>query len=124
MPIEITVDESRNLTVLNCSGPLGPDELLTALTDYYQKNPTPKVLWDFRQASLDLKGPDIVRLARKGVELAKRYQHLRPGAKTAAVLARDPDFGLTRMYEAHTAGSPVTYYLCRSWEEAINWLED
>ncbi len=124
MPIEIQVDESRELIVLYCTGNLSKDNLESALTDHYQENPGRKTLWDLRQARLNLTGPETEELARSITPLATENEHLHPGGKTAYLVSTDLDFGLARMYQSYSAESPAVLHIFRKWEEAISWLDD
>jgi hypothetical protein len=123
MPIEIKVDQSRELTIFHCTGTTSRDDVESAMTVFYRKIPTRNTLWDFRQASINLTGADIVDLARRFELLVNQHLERRQGGKTVAVTPSDLDFGLARMYESHAAGSPLTYHVCRTWEEAIDWLD-
>ena len=78
-------------------------------------------LWDLREANMpDVTGNDFVQLARfirsKTEERGSHY-------KVALVVTSDYQFGVARMYEAHTDRPPVEMMAFRAMEDAECWLD-
>ena len=116
------VDHDLDLTVNTAEGVLTIDEIIDAVKSYLSDNPTSKVLWDFSRADgagISLEDLmllyDIVR--RTATENVKR--------KVAIVVSRDVGFGISRMAESQAgiAGITADYYVTRSLEDAMTWLD-
>jgi hypothetical protein len=116
------VDADLDLTVNNAEGVLTIDEILGAVKAYLTADPTSKVLWDFYRA--DGSGISTEDL----IQLYDIVRHRAPGnvkRKVAIVVSRDLGFGISRMAESQAgiAGITAAYYVTRSLEDAMAWLD-
>ena len=78
-------------------------------------------MWDLTRAEISsYKTEHIIALVRK----VKQYHHLRKGGKTAMVISKDLDYGLTRIYQAYaeTEGIAFEIRIFRDMEKAKEWL--
>jgi hypothetical protein len=121
--IKTTIDRSRDLTVNTATGALSIDEILSAVKGYLSGEPTGKVLWNLLEAD----GSDWSH-----VELQRLHQSLRKipivfskRRKIALAVSRDLGFGLSRISRTYAkiASIPADYYIARSIEEAMSWLD-
>ncbi len=120
MPITSTVDRARQLTIHTAQGELTPLDIQACLETFFQ-DPTPDVLWDFREAGLNrLGGEYMKRLADYLIKQTPR----RPRGKTALVAPRDLEFGRLRKETAYIDGKvPVVYRVFRTMDQARAWLD-
>lgn len=114
--------EDMDVTVHTVRGPLTVLKVCDELDRYYAGRFTMRILWDLTGADLSSWQRDhITRLICK----VKEYSHLRKGGKTAMVLSRDLDFGISRMYQAYASGENLEFEIevFRDMEKAKQWLE-
>ena len=50
--IKKTTDPGRDLTIMTVTGPISADDLIAALTNFYDQGPTGKLVWNFTGAEL------------------------------------------------------------------------
>ncbi len=121
--IEIEIDQDRGLTIFTVSGDFTGEQVMQVIQEFYDGDPTDRVLWDLSTASFEhISGTVPQQLA--GVS----QQHIGPdrkGGMTALVFASDVGFGLGRMFETFRSlqGSDVTYGTFRSRKKALAWLD-
>lgn len=119
MPIITTVNEDRQLTINIVAGEVTFDELMTVIKGFWEKSPTPNLLWDFREGAL-------AGVGQKEIDIITNYISIRgkPG-KSAFVASGDLDYGVSRMISTHgqMKNSPRTSNTFRSMSEAIKWLD-
>lgn len=121
--VETQVDRERDLTTYTVSGDFTAEQIGQAIRDFYDGQPTTRVLWDFTAATFG----NISAFVPQQMAGASQ-QHIgsdRQGGMTALVFASDVGFGLGRMFETFRSlqGSDVTYGTFRSREKALQWLE-
>ncbi len=121
--VKITIDRSKDLTINTATGALSVDEILSAAKGYLSGEPTGKVLWNL----LDADGSDLsnVELQRLHQSLSKIPIVFSKRRKIAFAVSRDLGFELSRIARTYAkmASIPADYYIARSIEEAMSWLE-
>jgi hypothetical protein len=125
MSVESGTDESKRLTVFTGKGEVTYEEVKAAIEHFYEGNPTEKVLWDLRNASVDGISPmHVEQLAT----LLKHHIGAEKGVKTAIVSPLDMAFGLARMLvsmlEVKKRDGSVYMNVFRTIDEAYDWLLD
>ena len=121
MPVKTKVDHDKQLTIHTVTGEPSFQEGMATFKKFYEGNPTQNVLWDFRKASL-------ARISSKQTEAIidyiKHHAEKRVGGKTAILVSRDLEYGMSRMVQALTKikDIPLKTEIFRSIEEAIQWL--
>jgi hypothetical protein len=119
--IETKIDHEKDLTIQAVIGPVSLQDACDALDRYYAGLFTKLILWDLTRAEISsYKTEHIIALVRK----VKQYHHLRKGGKTAMVISKDLDYGLTRIYQAYaeTEGIAFEIRIFRDMEKAKEWL--
>ena len=119
--IETKIDEEKDLTIQMVVGPVSLQDACDELDRYYAGPFTKLILWDLTRAGISsYKTEHIIALVRK----VKQYHHLRKGGKTAMVISKDLNYGLTRMYQAHAEGEELDFEIrvFRDMEKAKEWL--
>lgn len=123
MPVNITTDPSRDLTVLTVVGIVRLPELTAALNAYGAKGPTRNEIYDIRVLSGErLSSDDINALT----DYFKRFTpDRRPaGSRTAIVVAQDVDYGLARMIALLTEDAvPFHTAIFHTLQAAEDWLD-
>jgi hypothetical protein len=127
MPIDIEVDEARQLTVLTVVGEVSFVEMRRAIETFWETDePTLDVLWDYRRADMSqLALEDHEALVRIGLKYSDRHAE-RTDGRTAIVASRDLEYGMNRASEALTQleGYPFQIKTFRTAEEAEAWLAE
>ena len=119
--IETIIDSQKDLSVFTVNGALIADEIIERVEEYYTRHPTKLVLWIMGEV-------DLTAITSAGIEriiqIAKKHTGKRQEGKTAIVGAKDIDYGLARMYEAHTGleNLPYEYKIFKDVDEAKEWL--
>lgn len=119
--IKTKIYEDLDLTVQTVKGPITVQDACDELDRYYADRYTMLILWDLTGLDLSsLRKDQIMTLVYK----VKQYAHLRKGGKTAFVLSRDIDYGVTEMYQAYAAGENLEFEIevFRDKKEALQWL--
>ena len=119
--IETIVDSQNDLSVFTVNGQLTADEIIERVEEFYTKHPTKLVLWIMGDVDLSaITSEGIERIIR----IAKQNTGKRQEGKTAIVGAKDVEYGLARMYEAHTGfeNLPNEYKVFKDVDEAKEWL--
>ncbi len=120
--IEKKIEKNKDLTILVVTGKVSSDEITDALRDFYKSGFTLKLLLDFSNSEFSDLPSDQLPLI---ISVAKSYAHLREGGKTAIVMSSGVGFGIGRMYEtlSEIEQHPITHNICKSIDEAMDWLE-
>jgi hypothetical protein len=121
MPITTEVDNDKQLTILRVVGEVSFKEIMTALKQFMEKQPTLNELWDFREGKL----PTVTSGNLEQIAFYVRDNaHERAGGKSAFVASRDLEYGLSRMMRtlAEMKEVPLEIEVFRSFEEATQWL--
>lgn len=121
-PIVMSVDRSADLTEMAVTGEVTVSEILETIEAFYAGGPTRSVLWDFREAALDLAA---AREVKPLAQASQRFTAGRVGGKTAMVFSSKSAYGLGRLFDQlrQVADSPVENRSFRDRAEALAWLE-
>jgi hypothetical protein len=121
MPVTTSVDNDMQLTIHTVTGEASFEEGMTTLKQFFEVRPTKYVLWDFRKGSL-------AHVSYKDTEAMmdyiKHHSEKRSGGKTAFVVSRDLEYGLSRMAQtlAEIKNLSIQMEIFRSFKEAIRWF--
>ena len=121
MPVTTKANHDKQLTINTVTGEPSFQEGMAAFKKFYEGKTTQNALWDFRKASL-------ARVSAKEIKAIFDYikQHVekRVGGKTAILVSKDLEYGMSRMVQAFTKlkDIPIEIEIFRSIEEAIQWL--
>jgi len=123
MPVTIEHSEAEALTRITLTGAVTFPEFIQSLDVYGRRGPTRLELYDAR----DLKGE---RFSAADIDLLVDYfrQHpdrRPPAGKTAIIISKTVDLGLTRMISILSEG--IVNFEIEAFEsekEAIDWLTD
>lgn len=119
MPCSMRFEAEENLVIATCSGSLGMKDAREGAAAVWE-NPEWRgkpIVWDFRQAELDVHGPEVRELAQFILE----RQPVIPPSRVALVTAREADFGLARMFEVLRQNPATQVRVFRDYEEAVSW---
>jgi len=121
MPITYDIDRSQDLTTFTLSDEVTFEDMMAVLALYGKEGPTIYELYDARTlAGKRLAFEEMNKLAG----YLARFSEKRPsGSKTAIVVAKDVDFGLSRMIQILTETTTI-YDIqgFRDMDEARQWL--
>jgi hypothetical protein len=123
MSITTSVDKDKQLTTHKVIGEISFEEVMTTLKQFWEGQLTLKVLWDFRKGSMaNFSFIEIERVADYVTFQAEK----RAGGKTATVVSRDSEYGLTRLIDTlrDMRRVPLQLKIFRSMEEANQWLDE
>ncbi len=122
MPITTKTDNNKQLTINTVIGDMPFEEFIATLKQFWEGSQTMNVLWDFREWTAFLSSEEIKAI----VNYIKPHSVKRPKAKTALVVSRDLDSGISRTIMALGRIKELTYQIdtFRSYEDAIQWLDD
>jgi len=121
MPIVTSVDTNKDLTIQACTGEVLFEDMMLKLKQFWEKNPTRFMLWDFRQGSLK---QISCQNMEKVIEFVSQHAHKRKGGKTAVVAPGDLEYGMSRVADImlEMKQPPFRSEVFRSLEEARQWL--
>ena len=123
MSITTIVDNDKQLTTHTAIEETSFEETMTTLKQFYEGKSTINVLWDFRRGSMALlSSVDLERI----VDYVTFHSEKRAGGKTAIVVSRDLEYGISRVIETlrEIRKVPLQLLIFRSMEEANQWLEE
>ena len=120
--IKQSTDVEKDLTTFTVEGRVQVNDLIQGVENFYQGEYTLNVLVDLSHADLSLiESPQVNQLSL----ISKKYAHLRSSGKTAIVVSRTIDYGMSRMFEiqAEVKNPPLRYHVFYDIKEAWSWLE-
>lgn len=121
MPVTVAPSITGDITRITLSGAVSLGEFIEALNAYAKKGPARLELYDVRELEGErFSAADIDQL----IDYFRRHPDRRPPeAKTAIVVSKTVDVGLTRMFSILSDGI-VSFEIeaFRSEEEALAWL--
>jgi hypothetical protein len=123
MSITTSVDNDKQLTTHTVIGEVSFEEGMTTLKQFWEDRPTMNVLWDFRKGSLArVSSVDFERI----VDYVTVHSEKRAGGKTAIVVLRNLESGLSRILETlrDIRRVPFQLQVFRSMEKANQWLDE
>ena len=122
MPVRWNIDPNLGLTTVTAEGRLDLQAALDTMTELYAQpsyRPPMLDLWDLRAAELDSAPGDVQAFVR----FLEGSRGENGTAKTALVVGRTADFGLSRQYQAYAEMSlPLSINVFTSLDEARAWL--
>lgn len=119
--IETKLCEEKNLTIHTVLGPLDLKDVSEELDRYYSGYITKLTLWDLTREGQHLwQKEHIIALVKK----MKDHSYLREGGKTAIVVYKDLDFGLSRMVQTYADIQNIAFEIAvfRDIDKAKEWL--
>ncbi len=123
MDCTIDIDDAGAVATVRFTGPLTVEEVLKVaeqLTTRPQYHEGTARLWDVRKTDLTgLTGDDMRRIGN-AVVAGKLFS---PGSRAAILVARDVDFGISRMYLSSEEEDLGTTQVFRDPESAEAWLK-
>ena len=113
-----------NLLIVNVTGKLTADEAIAVIKEFYPSGLVKDVIWDLTNGtmgSISFGGfHEMARTAKMVISFGARMN-----GRTVFVGVTDEDHTVNKMYTviAEVTGVPVTYKVCRTIDEARNWLK-
>ncbi len=125
-PITARTDRSKDLTTYLCSGQISVDEILTALKEYFSGAVTKNVLWDFAEADVDMRQPQIDRLMIYLRRLPPQKLEKRRGGRVAIIAPKEYVIGIMEQFKGWSAilDDLFEFQMFIDAEEALDWLEE
>ena len=119
MAIKI-IDNGDFVEVLG-SGPLSPDEIYIAVSDYFLGAPKTNVLWNFLNA--DLSGFSADRFKEVASDSAKFASNRGGDARSAILVKSKMEYLLMQAYVARAGmESPIVFKVFTERDSSIQWL--
>ena len=115
------IDSENDMTVFTVIGKVTANELVAAISDFYENDVTSNILWDLTKGDLsEIRSSDVELIAN----LSVKYAEKRSSGKTAIVGSDDLAFGLSRMYEItkELVKLPFETQAFRDIDKAFKWL--
>ena len=115
------IDSENDMTVFTVIGKVTANELVAAISDFYENYVTSNILWDLTKGDLsEIRSSDVELIAN----LSVKYAEKRSSGKTAIVGSDDLAFGLSRMYEItkELVKLPFETQAFRDIDKAFKWL--
>jgi hypothetical protein len=119
--IQVQVDVERGVTLLNASGQLEANAVMSALAAAYVEGPTRSFLVDVRKAAeISIEVMDLQSIIR----ITSGHSVTRGGGRSALVSGAGPNYGYCRAIETmvRSANSPVEVRAFRDMDSALAWL--
>jgi len=115
------IDSENDMTVFTVIGKVTANELVAAISDFYENSVTSNILWDLTKSDLsEIRSSDVELITN----LSVKYAEKRPSGKTAIVGSDDLTFGISRMYEItkEIVKLPFETQAFRDIDKAFKWL--
>ena len=125
-PIVTHTDPSKDLTTHVCTGQISVHEILTALEKYFSGEVTKDVLWDFGEADVELRQPQIDKLMIYLRRVPPAELEKRRGGRVAIIAPKEFVFGVMEQFKGWSAmvDDLFEFQMFIDAEEALNWLEE
>ena len=111
-----------DLTIITIIGQLTFEKGLSAAKRLYNEKLSKFVMWDFREADMQLVTSDNIE---KIIQYVKKNAYKRmPGAKSALLVTRDFEFGVMRMVQTYAEMHEIKieYKIFEDYQLAMNWF--
>jgi hypothetical protein len=125
MPIIFSINHESGYSISKFEGRISDEELLKAYEDFYMGE-----YWRPNQNELvDLSNADLTEITTEGMRCLSKFAesvfkaHNILSVKTALYAPKDLLFGLSRIYEVISNGSPENVKVFRDILEAKIWLK-
>jgi hypothetical protein len=124
-PIVTHKDRSKDLITYVCKGQISVDEILTAAQEYFSGEVTKDVLWDFAEAEVDIRQPQIDKLMIYLRGLLPEELEKRRGGRVAIVAPKEYVVGVMEQFKgwSEMVDAPFVFQMFYDAEEALAWLE-
>lgn len=124
-PVITHKDLSKGLITHVCTGQISVDEILTATQEYFSGELTKDVLWDFAEANVDMRQPQIDKLMVYLRSLPPEEVEKRRGARVAIVAPKEYVVGIMEQFKgwSEMADAPFSFQMFHEAGEALAWLE-
>ncbi|MGD9320042.1 MAG: hypothetical protein PVH99_08765 [Desulfobacteraceae bacterium] len=124
-PIVTHKDRSKDLITYVCKGQISVDEILTAAQEYFSGEVTKDVLWDFAEAEVDIRQPQIDKLMIYLRGLLPEELEKRRGGRVAIVAPKEYVVGVMEQFKgwSEMVDAPFMFQMFYDAEEALAWLE-
>ena len=124
-PIVTHKDRSKDLITHVCTGQISVDEILTAAQEYFSGEVTKDVLWDFAEAEVDLRQPQIDKLMIYLRGLPPAELEKRRGGRVAIVAPKEYVVGVMEQFKgwSEMVDAPFVFQMFYDAEQALAWLE-
>ncbi len=122
MPVAIQVQPENKLATFECSGTVVMDDVRAAFQDMIDDPrfiPGINALWDLRHASIGVRMQEIPGLLDM---VSSRQRDRGRDYRVAILVAGNPDFGLSTLFEMSAHAMPFAVRVFRSRTEATSWL--
>ena len=93
MPITTDVDNDNQLTIFTLTGDVSIGEIMTAINQFYEGPQTMDALWDARNGRTTFSFNEAEEMMNYPDDRFRK----RPNGKSAVVVSRDIEYGLSRM---------------------------
>ncbi len=122
MPITTDIDIDNQLTIHTGIGDSFFIDLMITLKKVNEGQQTKNVLWDFRKSVFDMTDEDVNALTTYVKFHSKKLSE----SKSAVVVLEDTVYEIARKIKTvgGTKGFPFQMEVFRSYEEAIQWLDE
>ena len=121
--IVLHVDKMNDLTIVEVHGALTKENIIQTIGEFYGKQPTPSLLWDFSKATtIDLNLEDLQSIAENIKGLMMHRTH----GRTAFVKSKVVNSGLGELFKAYAGFSnlPYEYKIFCNQQDALDWLNE
>jgi hypothetical protein len=124
-PIVTRKDPSKDLITHVCTGQISVDEILTAAQEYFSGEVIKNVLWDFAEAEVDMRQPQIDNLLIYLRSLPPEELEKRRGGRIAIVAPKEYVVGVMEQFKgwSEMGDAPFEFKMFYDAEEALTWLE-
>ena len=123
MPITFQINRGRDLTAFKVTGVTHFDEIMSAVSSFYESEPTKNVICDLQKVTeVPFYSEEIESIANNPA----RTRGMRPGGKTAIVTQNNMVYGIARMFQIHSELKDIPYSvkIFHTIKEANEWLNE
>ena len=124
MSLTSKIDLSRQLITFTAIGKISSNEIIEIIKSFYEKQPSNKVIWDFRYVGLEapIFSSELESIASSIFKTSLKLQKV---GETAIVASTDMWFSFARMYAKFAEVENLLHIIriFRFIDEAIKWLD-
>ena len=120
--IRTSLDAATDITTFDCSRDVTLSEIQSALTEFFDRSPTPRILLDLRNAHLVR--PPISEIRSLLATAQGLVKSLGLRLRAAVIASTDFEYGMARMFEALSVaeGSSYLFRVFEMTQTAKRWL--
>lgn len=124
-PIVTHKDPSKDLITYVCKGQISVDEILTSVQEYFSGEVTKDVLWDFAEAHVDIRQPQIDKLMIYLRTVPPEEVEKRRGGRVAIVAPKEYVVGVMEQFKgwSEMVDALFVFQMFYDADEALAWLE-